>query len=73
MMQTSEGWIKMNTDVACLSRTGQMGVGCVIRDEWGHFIRVRSNSKVVQRRLQPREVEAIELREALSWTELTEK
>ena len=44
-----EGWIKINTNDVCMSRTGQMGVGCVIRDEWGYFIQARN--KVVRRRL----------------------
>ncbi|XP_074355726.1 uncharacterized protein LOC141695374 [Apium graveolens] len=61
-----EGWVKINVDAACMLRTGQMGVGCVIRDECGRFMRARS--QVVQGCLQPREVEAIGLREALSWT-----
>lgn len=61
-----DGWIKVNTDAACHLRTGRMGVGCIIRDDRGCFIRARS--KVIQGRLQPREVEAIGLREALSWT-----
>ncbi|XP_074356319.1 uncharacterized protein LOC141696024 [Apium graveolens] len=42
-----------------------MGVGCIVRDHQGRFIRARS--KVVHGRLQPREVEAMGLREALSW------
>ncbi|XP_074324152.1 uncharacterized protein LOC141661069 [Apium graveolens] len=60
-----EGWFKISVDVVCMLRTGQMGVGCVIRDECGHFMRARS--QVVQGCLQSREVEVIGLREALLW------
>lgn len=60
-----ERWIKINTDAACNQNMGRMGVGCIIRDDQGRFIRARS--KVVQGRVQPREVEAMGLREALSW------
>lgn len=42
------------------------GVGCIIRDDLGRFI--RASSKVVQGHLQPREVEAMGVREALSWS-----
>ena len=58
--------IKINTDAACMQGSDQVGVGCVVRDEWGNFIRSRSN--IVHGRFQPREAEAISLREALSWT-----
>ncbi|XP_074323039.1 uncharacterized protein LOC141659986 [Apium graveolens] len=61
-----EGWIKINIDVVCHLDTGQAGVGCIIRDYQGYFFRVRS--KVLQRNLQPREAEAMGLREALTWT-----
>lgn len=44
-----EGWVKINTDAACNLRTGQMRVGCVIRDDQGQFI--RACSKVFQGRL----------------------
>lgn len=60
-----EGWIKINTDAACMMDTNQVGVGCVVRDEHGSFLRARCNK--VQGRLQPREAEAISLKEALSW------
>lgn len=60
------GWVKINTDAACTLGSNYIGVGCIIRDEWGNFVRARSN--VVQGRFQPREAEAIGLKEALSWT-----
>ncbi|XP_074356529.1 uncharacterized protein LOC141696263 [Apium graveolens] len=43
-----------------------VGVGCVIRDEWGNLLRAGSN--VVQGSYHPREAEAISLKEALTWT-----
>ncbi|XP_074374083.1 uncharacterized protein LOC141714463 [Apium graveolens] len=63
--KSAAGWIKINTDVACLPGMNQVGVGCVVRDEYRQFLRARSN--VIQGRFQPREAEAIELWEALSW------
>lgn len=62
----SPWWIKINTDAACSVGSDHIGVGCVIRDEWGRFVRARSN--VLRRKLQPPEAEAMGLREALSWT-----
>lgn len=41
-------------------------IACVIRDEWENFLRARSN--VIQGSFQPREAEALGLKEALSWT-----
>ncbi|KAL8105389.1 hypothetical protein AgCh_029259 [Apium graveolens] len=43
-----------------------MGVGCVIQDDQGCF--VRAFSKVIHGRMQHRETEAIALHEVLSWT-----
>ncbi|WOH11862.1 hypothetical protein DCAR_0831358 [Daucus carota subsp. sativus] len=60
------GWVKINTDAACVLGTGQVGIGCIIRDEWGNFLRARSS--VVQGSYHPREAEAISLKEALTWT-----
>lgn len=34
-----KGWIKINTDAACISCRSQAGVGCVVRDDWGRFLR----------------------------------
>lgn len=36
------GWIKINIDATCLPGTSQVGVGCIVRDARGHFIRARS-------------------------------
>ncbi|XP_074351625.1 uncharacterized protein LOC141690750 [Apium graveolens] len=43
-----------------------VGVGCIIRDEGDNFLRAKST--VVPGRLQPREAEALSLKEALAWT-----
>ena len=59
------GWIKINVDAACNPGETIAGVGCVARDDSGRFIRARSN--IVHGRLQPREAEALGLKEALSW------
>ena len=60
------GWIKINTDAACHVGSDRIGIGCVIRDERGRFLRAMSN--VVHGNVQPREAEAIGLKEALTWT-----
>lgn len=60
------GWIKINTDVACIVGSNRVGFGCVVRDERGRFVRARSN--VFMQKMQPCEAEAMGLREALSWT-----
>lgn len=58
--------MKINIDASCRQGENFIGVGCVARDDRGRFIRARSN--VIHRRLQPREAEALSLKEALSWT-----
>ncbi|XP_074374534.1 uncharacterized protein LOC141714940 [Apium graveolens] len=60
------GWIKINVDAACTQNSQQVGVGCIIRDEGGNFLRARST--VLPGRLQPREAEALSLKEAFAWT-----
>ncbi|XP_074378240.1 uncharacterized protein LOC141719767 [Apium graveolens] len=59
-------WVKINTDAPCDINGGWTGLGCVARDDNGHFIRARS--KRLQTGHQPRIAEAISLKEALSWT-----
>ncbi|KAL8089279.1 hypothetical protein AgCh_038904 [Apium graveolens] len=59
------GWIKINSDAACHMGSNKISVGCVVRDERGNFLRARSN--VFQGNFQPREAEAVGLKEALSW------
>lgn len=59
------GWIKVNTDAAVFMEWNTTGVGSVIRDDCGQFIRARNQK--LQALYSPREVEAIGLKEALSW------
>lgn len=64
----SDGWIKINIDAACRSNSDFIGVGCVVRNEMGEFLRARTN--MIRSRGQAREVEAVSLKEALSWIKL---
>ncbi|XP_074370401.1 uncharacterized protein LOC141711686 [Apium graveolens] len=59
-----QGWVKVNIDAAIFDTTGSMGTGCVI-NEAGNFIRARAQR--ISARMQPREAEAISLKEVLSW------
>lgn len=61
-----EEWVKVNIGAACRNGTDFVGVGCVMRDGMGQFMRARSN--LVRGRMHAREAEAISLKEALSWT-----
>lgn len=58
------GWYKINTDAA-IFHDGSVGLGSVIRDSTGRFIRARCGRVVGG--WQPREAEALSLKEALSW------
>lgn len=60
------GWIKINTNETCRHEAGTIGLGCVIRDDKGDFVRARSN--LVQANYQPRVAEALSLKKALAWT-----
>lgn len=53
-------------DAACVPGAGYVGIGCVIRDEFGAFVKAKSN--VLRVNMQAREEEALSLKEALSWT-----
>ena len=59
------GWVKVNIDAAVFIESGFTGVGSIIRDEHNKFIRARNHR--IDAVYQPREAEAIGLREALSW------
>ncbi|KAL8113302.1 hypothetical protein AgCh_020567 [Apium graveolens] len=59
------GWVKVNTDAALFLEWDSTGVGNVIRDEHGQFIRARNHK--LQALYSPREAEALGLKEALSW------
>lgn len=60
------GWMKVNVDAATFGGDGSVGVGGVLRNEAGGFIRARSRR--IQVNMQPREAEAITLKETLTWT-----
>lgn len=60
----AEGWVKANIDAAVFS-DGSIGIGGVIRDSQGQFLGARSRR--IRGAWQPREAEAIGLKEALSW------
>ncbi|XP_074346541.1 uncharacterized protein LOC141685331 [Apium graveolens] len=60
-----DGWVKVNNDAACNQEREFVAVGCVVRDASGHFLRAMSN--IVRGARSPREVEALSMREALSW------
>lgn len=60
-----QGWVKINVDAAIFEATGSVGLGSVIRDEHGNFVRARSQKIEVQ--LYPREAEAEGLKQAVSW------
>ncbi|XP_074327164.1 uncharacterized protein LOC141665080 [Apium graveolens] len=60
------GWVKINIDAATFMQDNSIGIGGVIRDDRGDF--VRAMCQQVEGLWQPREAEAITLRELLSWT-----
>lgn len=47
-------------DAACNIGADHIGVGCIVRDEEGHFLRARINSN--HGRMQAREAEALSLK-----------
>lgn len=55
------GWRKVNIHAA----DGHFGAGSVIRDAQGRFIAARSRK--IEEAWQPREAEALSLKEALAW------
>lgn len=59
------GWIKVNIDAARFEEFKCIGMGAIIRDALGKFVRARSRRIGVL--LHPREAEALSLKEALSW------
>lgn len=60
-----EGWVKVNIDAACHPGCDYIYVGCLVRDEGGLFLQVRSN--IINGTRTPKEAEALSTREALSW------
>ncbi|XP_074352075.1 uncharacterized protein LOC141691236 [Apium graveolens] len=61
----AEGWIKINTDAACKRGCDHIGIGCIVRNDMGSFVRARSSA--VRGIFHPREAEAISLKEVLPW------
>lgn len=61
-----QGCVKINTDAAIFTAEGTRGIGNVIRNANGTFIAARAQRIAAQ--LHPREMEALGLKEALSWT-----
>ncbi|KAL8102066.1 hypothetical protein AgCh_026811 [Apium graveolens] len=59
------GWVKINIDAAIFLHISCSGLGSVIRDDTGRFLRARN--KRVEAVLHPREAESLSLKEALSW------
>nr|GMC66454.1 protein LIKE COV 2-like [Ipomoea batatas] len=60
-----QGYLKLNIDAAVRPNNGCMGFGWVLRDEYGLF--VAAGSIPGNGVFTPREVEAMAVREALSW------
>lgn len=60
-----DGWVKVNIDAAFRQGEDHFAIGCVVRDESGHFLRARTN--ILRSTRQVREAEAWSLREALEW------
>lgn len=60
-----EGWVKVNIDAACRDHSGVIGMGCIVRDDRGEFVRARSAT--ARGGMPPREAEAWSFRAALLW------
>ena len=60
-----QSWVKINVDAAIFGDTKTIGVGGVIRDEHGSFL--RAMCKQMSGTWTPREAEALSLKEVLSW------
>lgn len=61
----TQGWVKINIDAARFEEVQCIGLGAVVWDDQGSFLRARS--KWVASLLQPREAEALSLKEAMAW------
>ncbi|XP_074377663.1 uncharacterized protein LOC141719179 [Apium graveolens] len=60
------GWVKINVNAVIFTATKSIGIGGVIRDENGEFLRAMCKQETGM--WQVREAEAISLREVMSWT-----
>ena len=61
-----DGWVKINIDAATFAEINAFGLGSVIRDTEGNFLHAMCRRMEGMR--QAREIEAISLKEALTWT-----
>lgn len=59
------GWVKVNIDAAVFLESECIGIGSVIRDNHGVFVRARNHRTTTL--YQPPETEAIGLEKALLW------
>lgn len=59
-----DGWYKVNCDASGVVNDC-VGIGCVVRDSQGSFVAARCRR--VEGSWNPREAEAISLKEAMSW------
>lgn len=60
-----QGWVKINVDAATFTESGNVGIGCVVRNENAEFLCARSQK--IEAQLYPREAEAEGLKQALAW------
>ena len=58
-------WTKLHVDAAIFNNGSSTGLGCILCDHEGTFLAAISVNKQI--RLQPREAEALSVREALHW------
>lgn len=59
------GWVNINIDAAIFAGNADICVICVIKNDAGGFMYARAGRFAVK--LQPREAEAMGLKEALTW------
>ena len=59
------GWLKCNVDAAIFNQLGVIGLGCVIRDEYGSFVAAKSETRIGP--LEPNLAEGMCCKEAFSW------
>ena len=58
-------WTKLDVDAAIFNNGSSTGLGCFLHDHEGTFLAARSVNKQIH--LEPREAEALSVREALHW------
>lgn len=57
-------YVKINIDAAIFAETKQIGMGNIVRDEYGRFLRVTGWQFAA---FHPKEAEVLSLKEAISW------